>query len=60
MDKHIRIKKASLLLVFLILRATASFSQTADTSSLSQCIDIAIKNNQNIQNKRLDVLINQA
>jgi outer membrane protein len=59
-DKHKRIKKAPLLLVWLILLATATFSQTADTSSLSQCIDIAIKNNQNIQNKRLDVFINQA
>lgn len=60
MDKQISIKKAPLLVVFLILIATAAFSQTADTSSLNQCIDLAIKNNQNIQNKRLDELINQA
>ncbi|KOY84421.1 hypothetical protein AD998_20690 [bacterium 336/3] len=60
MDKKIGLKKAQLLLLFLILLASNVFSQTADTSSLNQCIDIAIKNNQNIQNKRLDELINQA
>jgi outer membrane protein len=58
-DKQTRIKKASLLLVFLMLLAATAFSQTTDTSSLRQCIDIAIKNNQNIQNKQLDELISQ-
>ncbi len=60
MDKKTNLKKVHSILVFLILLANDVFSQTADTSSLSQCIDIAIKNNQNIQNKRLDILINQS
>ncbi|AEI52208.1 TolC family protein [Runella slithyformis] len=34
-------------------------AQTTDTLTLSQCVEIALKNNQNIKNKRLDELINQ-
>lgn len=46
--------------LFLLTLANTAFSQSADTIPLNQCIDIAVKNNQNIQNKYLDELINQA
>ncbi len=55
------LKKIRILtsIVFLIT-AKPVFSQTADTLSLSKCIELATKNNQNIKNKKLDKLINQA
>jgi outer membrane protein len=54
----LRIHSAMVMLVSLL--ASAAYSQTTDTLSLNQCVDIAIKNNQNLQNKRLDERINQA
>jgi outer membrane protein len=51
--------KIAFLLAAVII-AKPAFSQTADTLSLSKCIELATKNNQNIKNKKLDELINQA
>ena len=49
-----------LLLLLLPLSPNWVHAQAIDTFSLDQCIDIALKNNKSIQNKRLDELINQA
>jgi outer membrane protein TolC len=48
------------MVMLVSLLASTAYSQATDTLSLNQCVDIAIKNNQNLQNKRLDERINQA
>ncbi len=47
-------------LVIVCVFPYVSLAQTTDTLPLQQCIAIAIKNNQSLQNKHLDELIEQA
>ena len=47
------------LILFLIMLKPA-FAQSIDTLSVSKCIELATKNNQNLKNKKLDELISQA
>jgi outer membrane protein len=59
-EKKLNPRFFAALIVLLFLFAHAGYSQTGDTTSLNKCIEIAVKNNQSLQNKRLDELINQA
>jgi outer membrane protein len=45
--------------VLFSLFSSCLVAQTADSLTINQCVDIALKNNQNIQNRRLDELISQ-
>lgn len=59
-QKTLFLRLLASLVMILLLDAVAANSQTIDTLSLDQCIGIAIRNNQNLKNKKLDELINQA
>ncbi|MFM9839646.1 MAG: TolC family protein [Cyclobacteriaceae bacterium] len=58
-QKILSLRILSAMVILLSLQASVAYSQTTDTLSLNQCVDIAIKNNQNLKNKKLDELINQ-
>jgi outer membrane protein len=61
MSKIINLQKGILAasVGFLSLLTGALKAQSNDSLSLSACIQLAVKNNQNLQNKRLDEAINQ-
>lgn len=59
-EKKLNPRFFAALIVLLFSLANTGYSQTGDTTSLNKCIEIAVKNNQSLQNKRLDELINQA
>jgi outer membrane protein len=50
---------SAFLAIFFSFISCSMIAQTSDTLSITQCVDIAIKNNQNLQNKRLDEIISQ-
>jgi outer membrane protein len=53
--------KFKILVLLLLFSVTKpAFSQSIDTLSISKCIEMATKNNQNLKNKKLDESINQA
>jgi outer membrane protein len=58
-QKILSLRILSAMAILLSLQASVAYPQTTDTLSLNQCVDIAIKNNQNLKNKKLDELINQ-
>jgi outer membrane protein len=61
MDKEkILINRISAVLaIFFSFISCGIIAQSSDTLSITQCVDIAIKNNQTLQNKRLDESISQ-
>ena len=59
-EKKLIPRSFALLIALLFVGANTGYAQAVDTISLNQCIGIAVKNNQSLQNKRLDELINQA
>jgi outer membrane protein len=50
---------SAVLAIFFSFISCSIIAQTSDTLSITQCVDIAKKNNQNLQNKHLDELISQ-
>jgi outer membrane protein len=50
---------SAVLAILFSFFSNCAIAQTSDTLTQSQCVEIALKNNQNIQNKRLDELISQ-